>query len=131
MRPENLLVYASTPTTLGSWLCDWGELVCKELGVDGGSLTDPGYFDPNSPWESTPATNVLTLGSVLYTIIVGYWLHRDSGSSKLVVDMRINMHKVDSLLGEENFQRISSFCGCKSQDSELSALYRTIKYYRE
>ena len=40
LRPENFLVDASTPTSFDLWLCDFGESVCKELDIDGGSLPD-------------------------------------------------------------------------------------------
>jgi hypothetical protein len=64
---------------LDLWLCDFGGSVCEELDLDGGCLPDAGFFDPNSAWASTPATDNFSLGSVLYTILKGHWPYRDPG----------------------------------------------------
>lgn len=62
------------------WLfCDFGGSVCEELGLDGGGLPDAGFFDPGSDGAPTPATDIFSLGSVLYTIVTGHWPYRDAG----------------------------------------------------
>lgn len=58
------------------WLCDFGGSTCDELGLDGGHLPDPGFFDASGPWVSTPSTDIFSIGSILYTIITGHWPHR-------------------------------------------------------
>jgi len=76
LRPENYLVHSSSPTAFDLWLCDFGGSVCKELDLDGGNHPDSGFFDPNSPWESTIDTDIFSLGSVLYAIVTGHWPYR-------------------------------------------------------
>lgn len=79
LRPDNFLVHATSPTDLELWLCDFGGSVCEALDLDGGGLPDAGFSDPNSCGMSTPATDIFSLGSVLYTIITGHWPFRDPG----------------------------------------------------
>ena len=79
LRPDNFLVHATRSTSLDIWLCDFGGSVCEELNLDGGGLPDTGFFDLNSAWVSTPATDIFSLGSVLYMILKGHWPYRGSG----------------------------------------------------
>ncbi|KAG9247661.1 kinase-like domain-containing protein, partial [Calycina marina] len=77
LRPDNFLVHSTDPTSLDLWLCDFGAATCEEqLGLAVGGLPDAGVFDPNSKWEPTPATDIFSLGSVLYTILKGHWPYR-------------------------------------------------------
>ncbi|KAF2012893.1 kinase-like protein, partial [Aaosphaeria arxii CBS 175.79] len=70
LRPDNYLVHATTPTSLDLWLCDFGGSVCKELRLDGKQLPDPGFFDPNAQWVASVATDIFSLGSILYGALV-------------------------------------------------------------
>ncbi|KAK2012404.1 kinase [Colletotrichum eremochloae] len=66
LRPQNVLIHAQD-----IWLCDFGGAVCKEHGLDGEQLPDAGFW--NLKWETTPATDIFALGSVLYAILTGWW----------------------------------------------------------
>ncbi len=100
LRPENFLVHATTPTSLDLWLCDFGGSTCERLGVDGKQLPDPGFFDPNAEWVSTTATDIFSIGSVLYSIVSGHWPHRDPGPFKSADDYRSYDDRV-----EEHFKK--------------------------
>lgn len=80
LRPDNFLVHGIEPS-LDLWLCGFGGSSCEELGLSGGGLPDAGFFDPSSPWVSTPATDIFSLGSVLYTILTGHWPYRSPGGA--------------------------------------------------
>lgn len=83
LRPDNFLVHGND-----LWLCDFGKSACEELGIFGGGVPDAGFFDPSSPWESTPSTDIFSLGSVLYTILRGHWPYRtQSGSFETLEEM--------------------------------------------
>ncbi|KAJ3567274.1 hypothetical protein NPX13_g6826 [Xylaria arbuscula] len=83
LRPDNFLVHGND-----LWLCDFGKSACEELGISGGGVPDAGFFDPSSPWESTPSTDIFSLGSILYTILRGHWPYRtQSGSFETLEEM--------------------------------------------
>ncbi|KAJ3578069.1 hypothetical protein NPX13_g2494 [Xylaria arbuscula] len=79
LRPDNFLVHAITPKSLDLWLCDFGGSTCEKLGLDGKHLPDPGFFNPNSEWVSTTATDIFSVGSILYAILTGHWPYRAPG----------------------------------------------------
>ncbi|KAI1506119.1 kinase-like domain-containing protein [Biscogniauxia marginata] len=83
LRPDNFLVHATTPTSLDLRLCDFGGSTCEGLGLDGGSLPDSGFFDPNSEPEASSkastSTDIFSIASVLYTILTGHWPYRRPG----------------------------------------------------
>lgn len=74
LRPDNFLVDAN----LDLRLCDFGGSTFGELS--GEALPDAGFFDPRDPWVTTIATDIFSLGSVMYTIMVGHWPHGSPGS---------------------------------------------------
>lgn len=76
LRPENFLLHATNETLLDLWLCDFGGARCDELGSNVVHLPDDPFFDPRMPWESTPATDIFSLGSIIYTIMTGCWPYR-------------------------------------------------------
>ncbi|KAM0433420.1 hypothetical protein ACHAPT_004298 [Fusarium lateritium] len=69
LRLDNFLVHSTNSTDFGGSAC--------EIGLSGCTFPDDGFFDPNSDWTSTPATDVFSLGSILYTIVAGHWPYRD------------------------------------------------------
>ena len=83
LRPDNILVHAAAAAAANAsdappppphiWLADFGGSTCASLGLDGGHLPDTPFFDPRSAWESTPATDIFSLGSIFYTILAGHW----------------------------------------------------------
>ncbi|KAK8139961.1 kinase-like domain-containing protein, partial [Apiospora sp. TS-2023a] len=77
LRPENILLDLVDASSVSVWLCDFGGSICKELGLDGGHLPDTPFFDPRMEWESTPATDIFSLGSIFYTVQTGHWPFRD------------------------------------------------------
>lgn len=85
LRPENILVHATTELSLDLWLCDFGGARCDELGLSGHSLPDDPFFDPRLPWKSAPAIDIFSLGSIIYTILTGHWPYRE-GKSPVTMD---------------------------------------------
>ena len=76
LRPDNFLIHESAPGTLDVLLCDFGGATCSELGLDGNQLPDGPFYDPLQGTKSTPALDIFSLGSVLYTILTGHWPFR-------------------------------------------------------
>ena len=111
LRPENFLVHATTPTSLDLWLCDFGGSTCEELGLDGKHLPDPGFFDPNSEWVSTPATDLFSVGSILYTILTGHWPYRGPGPFKTAEEMEAYDQHVEELFRQGKFPDVEGLFG--------------------
>ncbi|CAH0023476.1 unnamed protein product [Clonostachys rhizophaga] len=111
LRPESFLVHATTPTSLDLWLCDFGGSTCAKLGLDGKHLPDPGFFDPNSDWVSQTATDIFSIGSILYTILAGHWPHRSSGPFRTVEEMESYDRQVDDLFRQRKFPDVESLFG--------------------
>lgn len=76
LRPENLLVHETSPGSLDLMLCDFGGAVCQELELDGNRLPNDPFYDPTQGFDVTPALDIFSLGSVLYTILTGNWPYR-------------------------------------------------------
>jgi hypothetical protein len=82
--------------------------------LDCGNLPDSGFFDPNSPWESTTDTDIFSLGSVLYAIVTGRWPYREtSGPFKSVDDMERYERNVDDLFKRGEFPDVTGLYGGK------------------
>lgn len=86
LRPKNFLVYATGESSLDLWLCDFSGSRCDELGSNVHHLPDKPFFDPRMPWESTPATDIFSLGSIIYTTLTGYWPYREGPPPVTVED---------------------------------------------
>ncbi|EQK98442.1 Protein kinase-like domain protein [Ophiocordyceps sinensis CO18] len=103
LRPENFLIHATTPGTLDMLLCDFGGSTCDRLGLDGGHLPDPGFYDPNSGAESTHQTDIFSIASVLYVILTGHWPYRGPGPFKTGKEMEDYGLEVDDLFERGRF----------------------------
>lgn len=108
LRPENYLVH-TIGSALDLHLCDFGGSVCGD--IDGGSLPDSGFFDPRQPWISTPATDIFSLGSILYTIMTGHWPHRSPGPFKSAEEKYQYEERVDTLFSKGVFPSVGNLIG--------------------
>ncbi|KAJ8127302.1 hypothetical protein O1611_g6335 [Lasiodiplodia mahajangana] len=107
LRPDDFLAHGQD-----LWLCDFGKSTCRELGICGGGVPDAGFFDPNSPWVSTPGTDIFSLGSVLYTILKGHWPYRTQGGSfETLGDMDKYAAHVEDLFGQGIFPEVNDLVG--------------------
>ncbi|KAI0425793.1 kinase-like protein [Xylaria sp. FL1042] len=107
LRPDNFLVHGND-----LWLCDFGKSACEELGISGGGVPDAGFFDPSSPWESTPSTDIFSLGSVLYTILRGHWPYRtQSGSFETLEEMDQYAVHAEDLFRQGIFPEVGDLFG--------------------
>lgn len=117
LRPENYLVHemvepcVDLPPSLDLWLCDFGGSKCEELGLNGGQLPDDPFFDPRMPWVSTPATDIFSLGSVLYTILTGHWPYRDGPPPMSMEDKFTYEREVNELFSAGKFPDVSKLSG--------------------
>jgi serine/threonine protein kinase len=66
LQPENFLIHGQD-----IWLSDFNGSVCEQRGLDGGQLPDGGFW--NLKFETTTATDIFALGSVMYVILTGWW----------------------------------------------------------
>ncbi|RDA88202.1 hypothetical protein CP532_6794 [Ophiocordyceps camponoti-leonardi (nom. inval.)] len=103
LRPENFLVYETTPTSPDLWLCDFGGSKCDELGVYGGHLPDSGFFDPRLEPSATVKMDLFGVGSILYTILTGHWPHRGPGPYESPEEIDAYEEKVDRLFQQGTF----------------------------
>ena len=111
LRLENFLVHATTPTSLDLWLCDFGGSMCKALDLDGGHLPDDPFFNPTLGFVSTPATDIFSLGSILYTILTGHWPYKSPGPFNTPEDMYNYQSKVNALFSQGHFPDVAGLTG--------------------
>jgi serine/threonine protein kinase len=118
LRLENFLVHdsgersADGVTLFNLWLCDFGGSTCETLELDGRHMPDTPFFDPRiTTWESKPATDIFSLGSIIYVIMTGYWPFRASPPPDTADDMDIYQDKVDKLFKEGVFPDVSGIQG--------------------
>ncbi|KAB5515437.1 kinase-like domain-containing protein [Coniochaeta sp. 2T2.1] len=108
LRPENLPVDQIQGSYMSLWLCDFGGSTCARLGLDGGHLPDTPFFDPRMKWESTPATDIFSLGSIFYT----NWPYRDSPPEwSSVQEKQAYEAQVDGWFKQGHFPPVSHVIG--------------------
>ncbi|KAH8726853.1 hypothetical protein GQ44DRAFT_770787 [Phaeosphaeriaceae sp. PMI808] len=78
---------------------------------DGKQLPDPGFFDPNAEWESTTATDIFSVGSALYSIVLGHWPHRDPGPFKSTEDYCSYNKRVEEHFGDQEYPDVDGLFG--------------------
>jgi serine/threonine protein kinase len=118
LRPENFLVHdsgersANGLTLLNLWLCDFGGSTCEALELDGKNMPDTPFFDPRiTSWESKPATDIFSLGSVIYVIMTGCWPFRTGQPPSAAEDMDDYRDEVDELFRKGTFPDVSGLQG--------------------
>lgn len=111
LRPENFLVHATTPTSLDLQLCDFGGSTYEKLGLDGGSLPDWGFFDPNSEPESSEVADIFSIASILYTILTGHWPYRRPGPFETGEELEEYRQLVDGLFRRGEFPDLDGIWG--------------------
>ena len=93
LRPRNILVHETTSGSRDLLLCDFGGSTCDELGLDGGCLPDGPFYHPTFGFNSTPALDIFSLGSLFYTILTGYWPYRSTPGPPETIDEKITYEK--------------------------------------
>jgi serine/threonine protein kinase len=119
LRPENFLVHdtgeqsADGLILVDLWLCDFGGSTCDVPKLDGGHMPDTPFFDPriSRPWESEPATDIFSLGSVIYVIMTGYWPFRTSPPPSSAEDMYRYQDQVNELFTKGTFPDVHEVQG--------------------
>jgi serine/threonine protein kinase len=71
-------------------------------------MPDTPFFDPRiESWESTTATDIFSLGSILYFIMTGFWPFRTSPPPDTAEDIDAYRDKVDRLFKKGIFPDVS------------------------
>jgi hypothetical protein len=133
LRLENYLVHGTVGPCIGPslsldlWLCDFGGSQCEELGSNGGKLPDDPFFDPREPWVVSPATDVFSLGTIIYTILMGHWPHREGASPVTREDKIAYETEVNALFMDGKFPDLSNVIGGEVIKGCWDHQYRTGK----
>ncbi len=69
------------------------------------------FFYPRIPWESTPAVDIFSLGSIVYTILTGCWPYRDGPSPVTVQDKTAYEIYVNQMFAAGMFPDVSMLRG--------------------
>jgi hypothetical protein len=96
-----------SPLSLDLWLCDFGGSKCDGLGLNGGKLPGDPFFDPKMPWVATPATDIFSLGTIIYTILEGHWLYREGASPITIEDKAAYEAEVNAFFKDGKFPDLS------------------------
>lgn len=113
MRPDNVLVHqVAQSSSVSLWLNDFGGSTCDELQLDGGHLPDIPFGDPRLPCESTPATDIFSLGTIFNTIMTGHWPFMNGPPDWKSAEDRLEyMSRVETLFEQGDFPAVSDLTG--------------------
>jgi serine/threonine protein kinase len=111
LRPENFLVHETAPGCLDLLLCDFGGAVCEELGLDGNQLPNDPFYDPTQGSEITTNLDIFSLGSIFYTILIGYWPYRTRTFFSEGDDYLDYVDKVNLLFRQGRFPDVDGLWG--------------------
>ncbi|KAI9675000.1 MAG: hypothetical protein M1817_001406 [Caeruleum heppii] len=111
LRPENFLVHERTPGCLDLLLCDFGGAVCDDLGLDGRQLPNDPFYDHTQGVAITPALDIFSLGSVLYTILTGYWPYRTRHAFGEDDDYLDYVDTITELFGQSRYPDVTGLVG--------------------
>jgi serine/threonine protein kinase len=76
------------------------------------SQPDTPFFDPQiTSWESKPATDIFSLGSVIYVIMTRYWPFRASPPPSTAKNTEVYRDEVDKLFKKGAFPDVSELQG--------------------
>lgn len=109
LQPENCLLHTHSTSKLNLLLCDFGGLTSST--IDGRHLPNSGFFNPCKPWVSTEATDIFSLGSVLYTIMTGHWPYKSPGPFNSIEEMMAYGDMVDKLFASSRFPSVDNLVG--------------------
>jgi serine/threonine protein kinase len=126
LRLEQYLVHATSRTSLDILLCDFGGSTCGVLGLDGGHLPEDPFFDPTQGDTSTPATDIFSLGSILYTILAGHLPHKPPGQFGLGEEDRYRTH-VYQLFARGEFPEVTNLIAGSVVMGCWKKKYKTVK----
>jgi len=111
LRLETYLVHGAKvgPSSSSNlWLCDFGGSKCADLGLDSKKLRDDPFFDPRKPWKATLATDIFSLGTIIYTILLGHWPYREGASPVTEEDKIAYDTEVHALFMEGKLPNLSN-----------------------
>lgn len=104
LRPDNFLLHTVAGSALDLLLCDFGGSTNGE--IDGGHLPDFGFSDPCGGCESTPSTDIFSLGSIYYTIMTGHWPYRTASPFKSMEEIVEYEEKVEKLFSTKTYPSV-------------------------
>lgn len=73
---------------------------------------DTPFKDPRSSWVSVPATDIFSLGSIFYTIMIGYWPFKDGPPDRKPEEhWRVYEERAESSMRQGIFPPVSHLDG--------------------
>lgn len=76
-----------------------------------GHFPESGFFNPAEPGVPTWNTDILSLGSIIYTIMTGYWPYRSPGPFRTYEEKIHYEVEVDELFAKKHYPSIEEVVG--------------------